>query len=204
MLKGLTAHYLLRRTYEVRAGDTILVHAAAGGVGLIACQWARSLGATVIGTVGSPEKAELARAHGCDHTVLYKEESFRDRVGEITGGAGVPVVYDSVGADTFEASLDCLRPRGLMVSFGQSSGPISPFNPGILATKGSLYLTRPTLVHYVASPEDLSANAAELFKVASGGAVTIEIGQTYPLAETRRAHEDLEGRRTKGSTVLLP
>jgi NADPH2:quinone reductase len=204
MLKGLTAHYLLRRTYEVREGDTILIHAAAGGVGLIACQWARRLGASVIGTVGSKEKAELARAHGCDHPVLYKEQDFVQRVRELTGGRGVPVVYDSVGQATFEKSLDCLRPLGLMVSFGQSSGAVPPLKLGLLSQKGSLFLTRPTLATYIATREDLLAATADLFDVVLSGAIEVEVRQTYALKDAARAHEDLEARRTTGSTVLLP
>ncbi len=204
MLQGMTAQYLLRRTYRVKAGDTILIHAAAGGVGLIACQWARHLGATVIGTVGSVEKAELARAHGCDHCILYKDEDFVERVRELTGGAGVAAVYDSVGRDTFLKSLDCLQPLGILVSFGQSSGAVDSFNPGLLAAKGSLFLTRPSLMAYTAKREDLLASAAELFDVVAGGAVKIEIHQEYPLAEAARAHADLEARKTTGSTVLLP
>ena len=204
MLKGLTAHYLLRRTYRVAQGETILFHAAAGGVGLIACQWARSLGATVVGTVGSAEKAELARAHGCDHPVRYDSEDFVERVKDITGGRGVPVVYDSVGRTTFEGSLDCLAPLGMMVSFGQASGPVPPFDPGILARKGSLFLTRPTLATYIARREDLLEAAAELFDAVRRGAVRAEIGQTYPLGEAARAHQDLEARKTSGSTLLLP
>ena len=204
MLQGMTAQYLLRRTYRVQPGDAILLHAAAGGVGLIASQWARHLGATVIGTVGSEEKAELARAHGCHHTILYNRENFVERVREITGGQGVVVVYDSVGKDTFMGSLDCLRPLGMMVSFGNASGPVPPFEPGILAAKGSLFFTRPTLMTYTAQRADLLASAAELFEVVSSGAVRIEVRQTYPLAETARAHRDLEARQTTGSTVLLP
>ena len=204
MLQGMTAQYLLRRTYRVQPGDAILLHAAAGGVGLIASQWARHLGATVIGTVGSEEKAELARAHGCHHTILYNRENFVERVREITGGQGVVVVYDSVGKDTFMGSLDCLRPLGMMVSFGNASGPVPPFEPGILAAKGSLFFTRPTLMTYTAQRADLLASAAELFEVVSSGAVKIEVRQTYPLAETARAHRDLEARQTTGSTVLLP
>ena len=204
MLKGLTTHYLLRRTYEVKPDDTILIHAAAGGVGLIACQWAKHVGATVIGTVGSTEKAELARAHGCDHTVLYREENFVERVQEITNGEGVPVVYDGVGQATFEGSLDCLRPLGLLVSFGQASGSIPPVNLGILAAKGSLFLTRPTLMNYVAKREDLVANAAELFDLVEKGAVKIAVRQTYPLKDAAQAHRDLEGRKTTGATVLIP
>jgi len=204
MLQGMTAQYLLRRTYRVQPGDAILLHAAAGGVGLIASQWARHLGATVIGTVGSEEKAELARAHGCHHTILYNRENFVERVREITGGQGVVVVYDSVGKDTFMGSLDCLRPLGMMVSFGNASGPVPPFEPAILAAKGSLFFTRPTLMTYTAQRADLLASAAELFGVVSSGAVRIEVRQTYPLAETARAHRDLEARQTTGSTVLLP
>ena len=204
MLQGMTAQYLLRRTYRVQPGDAILLHAAAGGVGLIASQWARHLGATVIGTVGNEEKAELARAHGCHHTILYNRENFVERVREITGGQGVAVVYDSVGKDTFMGSLDCLRPLGMMVSFGNASGPVPPFEPAILAAKGSLFFTRPTLMTYTAKRADLLASAAELFEVVSSGAVRIEVRQTYPLAETARAHRDLEARKTTGSTVLLP
>jgi NADPH2:quinone reductase len=204
LLKGLTAHYLLRRTHRVRDGETILIHAAAGGVGLIACQWAKRLGATVIGTVGSAEKAELARANGCDHPILYREEDFVARVREITRGAGVPVVYDSVGRDTFLRSLDCLAPLGTMVSFGQSSGAIDPLDIGILATKGSLFLTRPTLLTYIARRDDLLSSAAELFDAVLSGAVRVEVRQTYPLADAARAHRDLEARRTTGSTLLLP
>ena len=204
MLQGMTAQYLLRRTYRVQSGDAILLHAAAGGVGLIASQWARHLGATVIGTVGNDEKAELARAHGCHHAIVYTRENFVERVREITGGQGVAVVYDSVGKDTFTGSLDCLRPLGMMVSFGNASGPVPPFEPGILAAKGSLFLTRPTLMTYTAKRVDLVASAAELFEVVASGVVNIEVRQTYPLAEAARAHRDLEARRTTGSTVLLP
>lgn len=204
MLQGMTAQYLLRRTYPVKPGDAVLIHAAAGGVGLIACQWARYLGATVIGTVGSREKAELARAHGCEHPILYREEDFVARVREITGGEGVAVVYDSVGKDTFLKSLDCLRPMGMMVSFGQSSGAIDSFDPGLLAAKGSLFLTRPSLMVYTAKPADLQATAAELFSVVEAGAVKIEVNQTYPLRDAAQAHRDLEARKTTGSTVLLP
>ena len=204
MLQGMTAQYLLRRTYRVRPGDAILLHAAAGGVGLIASQWARDLGATVIGTVGSDDKAELARAHGCHHVIVYSRENFAERVREITGGQGVAVVYDSVGQTTFMGSLDCLRPLGTMVSFGNASGPVPPFEPGILAAKGSLFLTRPSLMHYTAKRADLVASAAELFEVVGNGVVKIEVRQTYPLAETAQAHRDLEARQTTGSTVLLP
>ena len=204
MLQGMTAQYLLRRTYRVQAGDAILLHAAAGGVGLIASQWARHLGAIVIGTVGNDEKAELARAHGCHHVIVYNRENFTERVREITGGQGVAAVYDSVGKDTFMGSLDCLRPLGMMVSFGNASGPVPPFEPAILAAKGSLFFTRPSLMAYTAKRADLLASAAELFEVVSSGAVRIEVRQTYPLAETARAHRDLEARKTTGSTVLLP
>lgn len=204
MLKGLTAWYLLRGAYPVRPGNTILVHAAAGGVGLIACQWAKHLGATVIGTVGTRAKADLARAHGCAHPVVYTEEDFVERVRALTGGRGVPVVYDSVGKDTVERSLDCLAPRGTLVLFGQSSGPVPPLDLGILAAKGSLYVTRPTLHHYLPGPVELREAAAELFEVVSQGTVRIAIGQTYALKDTARAHADLEARKTTGSTVLLP
>lgn len=204
MLQGMTAHYLLRRTYRVQPGDAILLHAAAGGVGLIASQWARSLGATVIGTVGSDEKAELARAHGCHQVIVYSRENFVERVREITHGQGVAVVYDSVGKDTFMGSLDCLQPLGMMVSFGNASGPVPPFEPGILAAKGSLFFTRPTLMTYTAKREDLVASAGELFYVVGSGAVNIEVRQTYPLADAAQAHRDLEARKTTGSTVLLP
>jgi len=204
MLQGMTVQYLLRSTFHVKPGDTILCHAAAGGVGLIACQWAKHLGATVIGTVGSPEKAELAVAHGCDYPLLYRDEDWVERVREITGGEGVPVVYDSIGKDTFMKSLDCLRPLGLMVSFGQASGPVGPFDAGVLAAKGSLFLTRPTLMTYTANREDLLASAGELFDVVMSGAVRIEVKQTYPLSEVGRAHRDLEDRKTTGSTVLIP
>ena len=204
MLKGLTAHYLLRRTHRVRAGETILVHAAAGGVGLIACQWASHLGARVIGTVGSTEKAELARAHGCEYPVLYETDDFVERVREITEGVGVSVVYDSVGQTTFTRSLDCLMPLGMMVSFGQSSGPAPPLALGVLAQKGSLFVTRPTLATYIAKRQDLAAAADDLFEVVRSGAVRVEIGQTYPLREAEWAHRDLEARRTWGSTLLLP
>ena len=204
MLKGLTAHYLVRRTHRVAAGETILVHAAAGGVGLLLCQWAAHLGATVIGTVGSPEKAALAAAHGCHHAVIYTRENFVERVHEITGGEGVPVVYDSVGRDTFEPSLDCLRPLGLMVSFGQSSGAIPPIHLGILAGKGSLYVTRPTLATHIAGRRALEEAAADLLDLVGRGVLRVETGQRYPLAEAARAHRDLEGRKTLGSSILLP
>jgi NADPH2:quinone reductase len=204
MLKGMTAEYLLRRTYAVKPGDAILVHAAAGGVGLIVCQWAKTLGATVIGTVGTKDKAELANAHGCDHVIVTGEEDVVARVREITGGEGVSVVYDSVGKDTFMRSLDCLRPRGLMVSFGQASGMVPPLDISILSAKGSLFLTRPTLMTYTASREDLMASAAALFDAVLRGVVRIEVRQTYPLRDAARAHADLEARKTTGSTVLIP
>ena len=204
MLQGMTAEYLIRRTYEVQSGDVVLFHAAAGGVGLIACQWLDHLGATVIGTVGSEEKAALARAHGCHHTVNYRDEDFVQRVKEITDGRGVRVVYDSVGKSTWEGSLDCLQPRGLMVSYGNASGPISDVNLGILAQKGSLYVTRPTLFTYTASREDLVLSAARLFQVVDDGAVKIEINQRYKLEDVATAHRDLEGRKTTGSTIMLP
>jgi NADPH:quinone reductase len=204
MLKGMTTQYLLRSTYPVKAGDTIVFHAAAGGVGLIACQWAKHLGATVIGTVGSDEKAELARAHGCDHPVVYTRENLSERVREITDGAGVPVVYDSVGADTYEASLDCLAPLGMLVSFGNASGPVQSVAPGDLAARGSLFFTRPTLMTYTAKREDLVASANELFDVVTQGAVSIEVNQTFALAEAQAAHRALESRQTTGSTVLMP
>ena len=204
MLKGLTAEYLLRKSFAVQPGQTILWHAAAGGVGLIACQWASRLGATVIGTVGSPEKAELARAHGCEHTVLYREENFVERVREITGGAGVPVVYDSVGQATFDKSLDCLAPRGTLVSFGQSSGPVPPFDIGVLAAKGSLSLTRPTLLTFIASRAGLLESSSELLSLVQDGAIRVEVAQAYALGDTAQAHRDLESRATTGSTVLLP
>jgi NADPH:quinone reductase len=204
MLKGMTAQYLLRRTYRVQSGQTILFHAAAGGVGLIACQWAKHLGATVIGTVGSEAKAELARAYGCAHVIRYDREDVVARVRDITGGKGVPVVYDSVGQATFERSLDCLAPRGMLVSFGQSSGKIPPVDLGILSQKGSLYVTRPTLMTYTAERADLLAAANELFEVVQSGAVRIEINQRFPLRAAAEAHRALEGRRTTGSTLLLP
>jgi len=204
MLKGMTARYLLRRTYPVKAGDTVLFHAAAGGVGLIACQWARHLGATVIGTVSSDAKAELAHAHGCDHVLVHGRDDLVARTRELTGGEGVAVVYDSIGRDTFLASLDCLRPLGTMVLFGQSSGKPEPFDVSSLAPRGSLFLTRPTLMTYTAKREALLATAEDLFDVVRAGAVRIEIHQAWPLAEAAEAHRALEGRRTTGSTLLLP
>ncbi|WP_191083143.1 quinone oxidoreductase family protein [Roseococcus microcysteis] len=203
MLQGMTAQYLLRTTYRVKAGETILVHAAAGGVGLIMCQWAKHLGATVIGTVSTEAKAELARAHGADHVVLTSED-LPSAVKKITGGAMVPVVYDSVGRDTFMPSLDCLAPLGFMVSYGNASGPVPPFDIGVLAAKGSLYLTRPTLASYTAKREDLVAVANDLFDVVAKGAVKMNVNQRYPLKDAAQAHRDLEARKTTGSTVLLP
>ncbi len=202
MLQGMTAYYLLNRTYQVKAGDTILFYAAAGGVGLIACQWAKHLGATVIGCVGTQEKAELAKAHGCDHPILYRDENVPERVKEITGGEGVAVVYDSVGKDSFDDSLDCLRPFGLMVSFGSASGPVDPFNIAALGPKGSLHLTRQTLGTHTATRALLDECAGALFDMVGGGNVKINVNQTYPLAETEQAHRDLEARKTTGSTVL--
>ncbi|WP_315713010.1 MULTISPECIES: quinone oxidoreductase [unclassified Bradyrhizobium] len=203
MLKGLTAQYLIRQTYRVKAGETILLHAAAGGVGLILSQWAKHLGVHVIGTVSSDDKAQLAKAHGCEHTIIYTREDFVARVGEITGGKKVPVVYDSVGKDTFLKSLDCLAPLGYAVLFGQSSGAVDPLNLGLLAQKGSLFVTRPTLFTYAAKRESLVAMANELFDVVKSGTVKIEVNQTYPLKEAARAHADLAARKTTGSTVFL-
>ena len=204
MLQGTTAHYLIHRTYKVQKGDTILVHAAAGGVGLILCQWAKHLGATVIGCVGSEEKAELAKANGCDHPILYRDENVPERVRKLTNGDGVPVVYDGVGKATFNDSLDCLGPFGLMVSFGNASGPLDPVNPAILGPKGSLYLTRTTLATHTATRELLMDGANALFDAVTKGHVKIAINQTYPLHETAQAHRDLEARKTTGSTVLIP
>ncbi|TPM41939.1 quinone oxidoreductase [Mesorhizobium sp. B2-3-4] len=204
MLKGMTAEYLLRRTFKVKAGDTILFHAAAGGVGLILGQWAKHLGATVIGTASSTDKIELAKAHGFDHVINYKEQDFVAGVAAITGGRKCDVVYDSVGNDTFPASLDCLKPLGMFVSFGQSSGPIPPFSMSLLAQKGSLFATRPTLFVYNAKREDLDASAAALFEVVLSGAVEIKINQRYALKDAGKAHADLEGRRTTGTTILVP
>jgi len=204
MLKGMTAEYLLRRTYKVKAGDTILFHAAAGGVGLIAGQWAKHLGAVTIGTAGSADKVELARAHGYDHVINYREQDFVAEVNAITKGGKCEVVYDSVGKDTFEGSLDCLKPLGLLALFGQSSGPVPPFNLGVLSQKGSLYITRPTLFVYVAKREDLEASANALFDVVGKGIVDIRINQRYPLKDAAQAHADLEARRTTGTTILVP
>ncbi|AMV27284.1 Quinone oxidoreductase 1 [Gemmata sp. SH-PL17] len=204
MLKGMTAQYLIRRTYTVKPGETVLFHAAAGGVGLFACQWLKALGATVIGTVGSDEKAAIARAHGCDHVVISTREDVAKRVREITGGVGVPVVYDSIGKDTFMNSLDCLRPLGLMVSFGNSSGKVTPFDIGVLSQKGSLYLARPTLATYTATRADLEATARDVFEAIRTGKVKVEVRHTYPLERAEQVHRDLEGRRTVGSIVMTP
>ena len=204
MLKGMTAQYLIRQTYPVKAGDTILIHAAAGGVGQIVCQWAKSLGATVIGTVGNDEKAEMIRALGCDHPIVYTREDFVEKVMDITAGAKLPVVYDSVGQDTFMKSLDCLQPLGTMVSFGQSSGAVPPLDLGIFAQKGSLFFTRPTLMTYTANRADLLAMTDDLFTVVQDGTVKIAIDQRFALQDARAAHEALEGRQTTGSTILLP
>jgi NADPH2:quinone reductase len=202
MLQGMTAEMLLKRVYPVKAGDTVLIHAAAGGVGLILCQWAKALGATVIGTVGSDEKADLARAHGCDHPIIYTRQDFVAEVDRITGGAKVQVVYDGVGRDTFMRSLDCLARRGMMASFGNASGPVEPFDALLLARKGSLFLTRPTLYDYTLDPADLQLSAQSLFDVVESGKVKIEIGQRFPLKDAAEAHRALEARRTSGSTVL--
>ena len=205
MLQGLTVQYLLRRLHVVpKAGDTVLWHAAAGGIGLIACQWARALGVNLIGTVSSEEKAKLAREHGAAHTVIYTKEDFQAKVMEITGGKKVPIVYDSVGKDTWTKSLDCLQPRGLMVSFGNASGPVGPTDLGILAAKGSLYVTRPTLVGYTAKREELVAASKELFDMVLGGKIKVQPRQSYALKDAAQAHRDLEGRKTTGSTVLVP
>lgn len=204
LLKGTTAEYLLLRTYPVRRGDTIVFHAAAGGVGLIACQWAKHLGATVIGTVGSDAKADEARAHGCEHVIVTSREDIAARVREITDGRGVPVVYDSVGRDTFEASLNCLAPRGMMVSFGNASGPVPPFSPLLLTDKGSLFFTRPSRKHYARDRAETLASAKALFDVVGAGVVRVDVRQRYPLVDAARAHADLEARKTTGATVLVP
>ena len=204
MLQGMTVRYLLKETYKVGPGTTMLLHAAAGGIGLIACQWAKHLGATIIGTTSSAEKAKLAMDNGCTHVINYKTEDFVKRTKELTDGKGVDVVYDSIGKDTFPGSLDCLKPRSLWVSFGNASGAIQGFDIGILAAKGSLYATRPTLFSYTAKREDLVASANDLFDVVSKGIVKIAVNQTYPLKEAAQAHRDLEARKTTGSTVLLP
>jgi NADPH:quinone reductase len=204
MLQGMTVEYLVRRTFPVKAGQTVLLHAAAGGIGLIASQWLKHLGATVIGTAGGPEKMALAKAHGCDHVLDSHNEDIAKRVREITGGKGVPVVYDGVGKATFQASLDSLAPRGMFVSFGNASGPVPAFEPTILSAKGSLYFTRPSLMAYTATRQELVACARALFEVVLSGAVKIEIHQTYPLRDAAQAHRDLEARKTTGSTILLP
>ncbi len=204
MLQGLTAAYLLRKTYRVQPGDAVLIHAAAGGVGLIACQWAKALGATVIGTVGSAAKAELAKAHGCDHVINYSTENLTQRVREITGGEGVAVVYDGVGKDTFAGSLDSLRPMGMMVTYGNASGPVPPMDLLLLSQKGSLFVTRPTLMNYTARREDLVALGEELFAMVVAGKVKIEVHQRYALRDAAQAHIDLEARKTTGSTILIP
>jgi NADPH2:quinone reductase len=204
MLKGMTARYLLRETYRVKRGDTVLIHAAAGGVGSIASQWARALGATVIGTVGSEEKAKIAKANGCAHVVNYRSEDVVKRVREITNGKGVPVVYDGVGQATLMTSLDCLKPRGLLVTYGNASGPVKALDTLWLSQRGSLYVTRPTLMSYVADDTDLQETAADLFQIVTSGKVRIEINQRYPLENVVQAHRDLESRKTTGSTILLP
>jgi NADPH2:quinone reductase len=204
MLKGLTAQYLVRRTHRVQKGDTVLMHAAAGGVGLILCQWANHLGATVIGTVGSKDKAELAKKNGCHHVILYKDEDFVAKVKEITGGKMCDVVYDGVGKTTFPGSLDCLKPMGMFASFGASSGQIADFNINLLQFKGSLFATRPTLNHYAAKREDLLAMAKDLFDVVGSGAVKIDVAGSYPLKDAQQAHKDLEARKTTGSLILIP
>jgi len=204
MLKGMTVHYLIFTTYKVKKGDTVLWHAAAGGVGLIACQWLKKLGATTIGTVGSDDKAKLAKAHGCHHVINYSRENFVERVKEITKGRKLPVVYDAVGKTTWDGSLDCLQPRGLMVSFGNASGAVPPVNLGILSTKGSLYVTRPTLATHIGSRADLVKRSKDLFDVVKSGKVKIETTARYKLADAQAAHRDLEGRKTTGSVVLIP
>jgi NADPH2:quinone reductase len=204
MLQGLTVQYLFRRTYPLRGGETILFHAAAGGVGLIACQWARAMGVTLIGTVGSEEKAALAKAHGCAHTINYNKENFVTRVKEITQGAGVSVVYDSIGKDTFTGSLDCLAPLGMMVSFGASSGPVPPFSLSELASRGSLFITRPSLFSYMAQRDDLEVMASDLFGMVEGGKIKINVNQRYALQDVAQAHRDLESRKTTGSSILIP
>ena len=204
MLKGMTVQYLIRRTYCVQRGDTVLWHAAAGGVGTIACQWLKALGATVIGTVGSEAKAKIARAHCCDHTILYKDEDFVERVRELTAGQRLPVVYDSVGKSTFPGSLDCLRLRGLFVSFGNASGPVPSFELGTLMTKGSLFVTRPTLASYTSTRAELEATAKDLFDIVLSGHVKIEVKHVYPLQDVQQVHRDLEARKTTGSVVMVP
>jgi len=204
MLKGLTVEYLFRQTFPLKGGETILFHAAAGGVGLIACQWARALGVTMIGTVGSDEKAALAKANGCAHTIVYTRENFVERVKELTGGQGVPVVYDSVGKDTFPASLDCLKRRGMFVSFGNTSGPIAAFDIGLLLQKGALFATRPSIAIYAATRSDLLRMADEMFALVKAGKIVSDVRQTYALKDATQAHRDLEARKTTGATLLLP
>jgi len=204
MLQGLTVQYLFRRTFRLQGGETILFHAAAGGVGLLACQWARALGVTMIGTVGSDEKADLAKEHGCVHTINYNKENFVDRVKEITEGDGVPVVYDSIGKDTFTGSLDCLSPLGMLVSFGSASGPVPPFNLNELSSRGSLFVTRPSLFNYTAKRDELEIMAAELFGMIESGKIKVNINQRYALKDVAQAHRDLESRKTTGSTILIP
>jgi NADPH2:quinone reductase len=204
MLKGMTAQYLLRRTHQVKAGETIVFHSSAGGVGQIACQWAKHLGATVIGSTTSPDKVKLAKENGCDYVLDTRDAGWEKKVREITGGAGVPVVYDSIGKDTFEASLDCLETRGLMVSFGNSSGPVTPFPLGILATKGSLYVTRPTLAHYTRTAQEMQETADDLFAVIKSGAVKVAVNQHVPLKDAAKAQEALAAKKTIGATVLIP
>jgi NADPH2:quinone reductase len=203
-MKGMTVRYLFKGTYKVKAGDTILFHAAAGGVGLIACQWAKDLGVTLIGTVSSQEKAELAKANGCAHVINYSHEDIATRVKEITDGKGVPVVYDGVGKDTFAASLDCLQPRGLLASFGNASGPVTGVDLGILATKGSLYVTRPTMIHYTLTQEEFDETAADVFDAVARGAIKANVNQRYPLSQAARAHKELEARKTTGASILIP
>jgi NADPH2:quinone reductase len=204
IFKGMTVEYLIRRCHEVKPGDTVLLHAAAGGIGLIACQWLKAIGATVLGTVGTEEKAELAKANGCDHPIVYTKENFPLRVKEITAGEGVSAVYDSVGAQTFPGSLDSLRMTGILVSFGTSSGPVPPFDLGVLGAKGSLFVTRPSIAHYTAKREDLKASAAAVFSAIANGTIKA-VGKTgYPLRDAARAHRDLEARKTSGSLVLIP
>jgi len=204
MMKGLTVRYLFKETYKLKKGDTALFHAAAGGVGLVACQWAKDLGVTLIGTVGSEEKAKLARNHGCAHVINYSTENVVERVMEITSGKKVPVVYDGVGKDTFEMSLDCLQPRGLLASFGNASGPVSGVDLSILAAKGSLYVTRPTMIHYMMTPEEVTTATSDLFDVVARGAVKVDINQRYALSDVAQAHRDLAARKTTGATIIEP
>ncbi|HKY17625.1 MAG TPA: quinone oxidoreductase, partial [Rhizomicrobium sp.] len=204
LLKGMTSQYLLRRIHPVTAGETILFHAAAGGVGQIACQWAKHLGATVIGTTTSPQKVALARANGCDHVLSTKEPGWEKQVRELTGGTGVPVVYDSIGKDTFMAGLDCLSPRGIMVTYGNSSGPVDPFPPSVLAAKGSLFVTRPVLAHYTSTPKELQDTADDLFAVIASGAVKVAVNQRFALKDAAQAHDALTSKQTTSATILIP